>query len=93
MGPGEKLICDKICKDVKIKIQGVNLCMNIFLIKMSGSNVVIGIQWLKKVGNILSNYNNMKMNFKWENREVTWKGLEWISNEPLEKHTCVIMKQ
>lgn len=79
----EKIICDKMCKNVEIKIQGVIVCMDIFLIKMSGSNVVIGIQWLKKVGNILSNYDNMKMSFTWENKEITWKDLEWISNEPL----------
>lgn len=41
---GKNLTCDKVCKDVEIKIQGVVVMMDVFLIPMAGSNLVIGIQ-------------------------------------------------
>lgn len=54
-GGGEKLIYDKMCKSMEIKIQGVKVRMDIFLIPLSSSNVVTDIQWLKKLGSIVFN--------------------------------------
>lgn len=41
-GSGEKLTCDRVCKNVEIKIQDITVRMNIFLLPMAGSNMVIG---------------------------------------------------
>lgn len=68
IGSGENFTCDKVCKEVQTKIQGITMKMDIFLIPMSVSNVVIGIQWLKRLGYILSNYETFTMKFKWEGR-------------------------
>lgn len=70
IGGREKLIYDKICKVVEMKIQGVLVSMDLFLIPLLGSNVVIGIQWLEKLGNIISNYKNLTMKFNLEGKEV-----------------------
>lgn len=74
-GEGEKLICNRIYKVVGMKIQGIEVSVDLFLIPMSSSNVVLGIQWLKKVGDILSNYEKLTMRFKLNGKEVLWQGL------------------
>lgn len=64
-GGDEKLICDKVCKAVKISIQVTKIFMDLFLIHMYGSNVVVGIQWLKKLGWFYLNLESLSMKFSW----------------------------
>lgn len=68
---GEKLVCDKVCKSVELKIQGERVKMDLFLIPMVGSNVVIGIQWLKSLGDIISNYEALTMRFTLGGKDIT----------------------
>lgn len=49
-GSGNELSCDKICKDVKVLVQGTILGVDLYLLLMDGMDVVMGIQWLKTAG-------------------------------------------
>lgn len=80
---GEKLICDKVCKDVEIKVQGTIIKMDIFLLPMAGSNMVIGIQGLKTLGTVTFNFEKLWMKFDKEGSTVMWHGCSWISEDPL----------
>lgn len=60
---GEKLICVKDYKSVEISIQGLIMFMDLFLLHKVGSNIVIGIQWLKKLGYFSLNFENLSMQF------------------------------
>jgi hypothetical protein len=37
-------------------------------------DMVLGIQWLKLLGNVLANYEDKWMTFLWQGKEVTLKG-------------------
>lgn len=82
-GNGEKLICNKVCKDVMIRIQGVDVVMGIFLIKMAGSNMVMGVQALKTFGKVTFDFGNSIMEFCLKGKNISWVGLPWISEDPL----------
>lgn len=65
-GNGEKLKCDKVCRSVKIKIWGVLVILDLFLLPMAGANIVIDTQWLKGLGDVVSNYKDLVMKFNWK---------------------------
>lgn len=49
--------------DVKLKIQGHIFNVDLFVLDMCGSDIVLGAQWLKQLGQILMNYQNLTMKF------------------------------
>lgn len=63
IGSGKKLLCTKDCKVTQIHIQGIMVVMDLFLLPMGGSNIVIGIQWLKKLGYFSLSFEILSMQF------------------------------
>lgn len=70
-GSGEKLISHKMCKDVEIKIQDVTIIMDIFLIHMSGCNMVVGVQALKTFGPVTFDFDKASMEFNLSGKKIT----------------------
>lgn len=82
-GSGEKHICDRVCKNVEIKIQDTTVKMDIFLLPMVGSNMVIGIQGLKALGPVTFDFVKLWMKFERNKQVIIWHGCPWISEDPL----------
>lgn len=53
------LRCDKICKGVRLNIQGIGMLDDLFVLDLAGANLVLGIRWFKSVGKVLSDYTDM----------------------------------
>jgi len=71
---GGTMSCTSICKNLQWKMQGVQFQVDIFVMKLQNYDMVLGIQWLKLLGNVLSNYEERWVSFWWQNREVTLRG-------------------
>jgi hypothetical protein len=71
---GGTMSCTSICKNLQWKMQGVQFQADIFVMKLQNYDMVLGIQWLKLLGNVLSNYEERWVSFWWQNREVTLRG-------------------
>jgi len=39
--------------------------VDVFIVYLNNCNMVLGIKWFAKLGNILSNYKNLWMSFNW----------------------------
>lgn len=61
---GDKLKCEKVCKKAGLKIDDLKLEVELFLLPFAGSNIVLGVQWMKTVGKILTDYNDLTMEFE-----------------------------
>lgn len=55
--------------------------IDLFLLNMDGANLVLGIEWHKIVGSVLSNYNDMSVQFNWMGETVTWVGEAIVSDD------------
>jgi hypothetical protein len=55
-------------------MQGVQFQADVFVMKLQNYDVVLGIQWLKLLGNVLFNYEDKWMSFWWQGKKVTLKG-------------------
>jgi hypothetical protein len=71
---GGTMSCTKLCKNLQWKMQGVQFQADVFVMPLQSYDMVLGIQWLKLLGNVLANYEDKWMNFWWEGNEVTLKG-------------------
>lgn len=51
---------------IDLTLQGCTLRENFFVLPISGCEVVLGATWLKKLGDIIWNFEHMYMKFMWE---------------------------
>lgn len=67
------------------------IIVDLYLISMAGSNVVLGTQWLKRLGPILYDYEKFSMSFKLDGKTITWHGESIISDDPFSasEHKCL----
>ncbi|RDX92774.1 hypothetical protein CR513_25050, partial [Mucuna pruriens] len=63
VGNGHELGSEKICKDVSLLIQGKMFVMNHYVVDIQGANVVLGVEWLKGLGLIVTDYTSLTMKF------------------------------
>ncbi|GJS72073.1 retrotransposon-related protein [Tanacetum coccineum] len=47
---GETLLCEKLCTQVKLGMQGLAIEVDLYVLPMQGPDVVLGIQWPQKLG-------------------------------------------
>ena len=71
---GGTMACDQLCKNLQWKMQGIQFQADVFVMALQNYDMVLGIQWLKLLGDILANYEDKWMTFWWHGREVTLKG-------------------
>lgn len=63
VGSGQELLCSHICQEVSVVMQGHSFSMDLFVLGLRGADVVLGAQWLKRLGPVLMNYNSLTMTF------------------------------
>ena len=74
VGNGHHLECTTICEAVPISIQDIEFTVELYVLPIVGANVVLGVQWLKTLGPILTDYNSLYMQFFYQNSLVKLKG-------------------
>nr|GEV89826.1 hypothetical protein [Tanacetum cinerariifolium] len=79
IGSGETLLCESFCAQVPIKLQGFSMDVDLYVLPMQGPDVVLGIQWLQKLGKATHDYAHQTMEFTLANKtyslqEATSKG-------------------
>ncbi|CAA0830747.1 Unknown protein, partial [Striga hermonthica] len=68
---GERLQCTKSFRKVPIRFSGVTVKADLYALPLVGPDVVLGIQWLKGLGKITTDYRTGIMEFNSEGRQVT----------------------
>ncbi|GAU45976.1 hypothetical protein TSUD_401160 [Trifolium subterraneum] len=63
VGNGEELKCDTMCQQVDLTIDSHHVLMDLFVLPLSGANIVLGVQWLKTLGPVLTDYNQLTLKF------------------------------
>ncbi|GJW36644.1 putative reverse transcriptase domain-containing protein [Tanacetum coccineum] len=53
---GETLLCKKLCTQVKLGMQWLAIEVDLYVLPMQGPDVVLGIQWLQKLGKVTHDY-------------------------------------
>ena len=71
---GQQLECNCVCEAIIVDIQDTKFTIELYVLLISGANVVFGVQWLKLLGPVLTNYNSLSMKFFHDGCLVELKG-------------------
>lgn len=71
---GESLLCTHHCPAVPIIMQGSTFDIDLFVLKIHGPDVVLGIQWLQNLGTVAHDYAALRMEFKWHGNNIILQG-------------------
>lgn len=69
---GEKLKCEALVKEVKMNVQGVRIVVDLHVLPLVGLDLVLGNAWLKSLGRVIHDYENMTMEFNLGSKKRLW---------------------
>jgi len=76
--------CSAMCRNFRWRMQGVNFEADVFIVDLINCDMVLGIQWLSTLRNIISNYKDLWMSFKWHGQDILLKGTDCIKIQTIE---------
>lgn len=71
---GKSKMGQGVCEQVKMMVGNFELIESYYPLDLGHANFILGIQWLKKLGPVTTNWKLQVMWFEWEGNEVTMKG-------------------
>lgn len=85
IGSDEHLVCSDVCRRVEINIQNTTLIKDLFVLPMGGANIVLGIQWLAKLGPVTTNHKELTMEFNIGDKQVHFQGEHLLAEAEISK--------
>lgn len=82
-GRGKKLVCSKVSRKNPLKMGEITLFVDLFLIDLSSTNIILGMQWLKSLGLVSFQFQDLSMQFDWRGKTICSKGKHWVDDNPL----------
>lgn len=70
VGNGTLLECAEICQNIPLTIQGHTFEVDLHILPISGADIVLGIQWLKRLGPITTDYQALTMQFHRNGQQI-----------------------
>lgn len=75
VGNGDKLQCTSSCTNVSVQLGNNQFHIDFYVLPISGADVVLGIQWLKTLGPINTDFNSLSMQFHWNGSTIHLHGI------------------
>jgi hypothetical protein len=75
VGNGEELQCTTICPSVSLILGPHSFTIDLFVLPLSGAELVLGVQWLKTLGPIMTDYEKLTMSFTKDGQQVHLQGM------------------
>lgn len=70
VGNGSILDCRQLCPDTKILIQDHTFVVTLRVLPLSGADVVLGVEWLRMLGPVVTDYTAFTMQFTFFGRPI-----------------------
>jgi hypothetical protein len=74
LADGRTLTCQGKCSRAKLLVQDQELRADFFLLPLGDYEVVLGIEWLRTLGDVLWNFSKLTMKFTLNGQRVTFRG-------------------
>ena len=74
VGNGNSLIVEGMVREVEVQIQGHSLKLPVYLLPVSGTDVVLGAAWLATLGSHIADYSDLTLKFLVDGNFVTLHG-------------------
>eukprot|EP00253_Pinus_taeda_P012482 PITA_12482 len=77
---GGTIKCEGRCENVKLQMGDYQLKTHMFAIHMGGRDTVLGVEWLRTLGPITMDFQELYMSFKQNNHTHTLRELQILNN-------------
>ena len=74
LGTGLEVFGDGIYAKLRLTLQGIEICDRFFALELGSLDIILGVQWLEKLGTVTVKWKNQIMRFLWEGQPVTLMG-------------------
>ena len=64
MGDGNKKNAQGCCEQMKVQLGQMTITEKFFLFDLGGVDVILGVAWLEKLGDVKVNWKSLTMQFK-----------------------------
>jgi hypothetical protein len=71
---GGTLTCKSKCSNVKLAVQDLELRVDLYLLSLGDYKVVLGIEWLRTLGDVMRNFSKLTMKFTLNGKRVIVRG-------------------
>jgi len=78
--------CGGHCENVKLQMGDYRLKTHMFSIAMGGCDIVLGVEWLRTLGPITMDFQELYISFHHEAHSYTLRGLQAGSPEIISSH-------
>lgn len=75
IGNGDTLSCHTQCLNGPVLLSNKLFTIDFFILPISGVDLVLGVQWLKTLSPIITDYSTIQVEFTWHNEKVILQGL------------------
>jgi hypothetical protein len=72
---GDRVLCRGLARDVDLHIGDEAFSVDCYLIPLDCYDMVLGVSWLRSLGPILWDFNNLCMAFTYQGCRVLWRGV------------------
>ncbi|KAL4318769.1 hypothetical protein GQ457_18G015560 [Hibiscus cannabinus] len=73
---GAPLKCQGRFENVHVLLQGIPFSLTLYSLPLIGLDLVLGVQWLEKLGTVICNWKQMTMKFRWNNHIQQLQGAD-----------------
>lgn len=80
---GEKLVCREVCRKFTWKMQGNTFVADVFLLRLGGCDMVLGVELLAILGDITWNFQDFMMRFTKEEHDYALQGTKELKQKEL----------
>ncbi|XP_071726817.1 uncharacterized protein [Rutidosis leptorrhynchoides] len=86
---GNTMYNANVCEALQWQISGETFVSDMLILPIGGCEIVLGIQWLKLLGDIVWNFDQLKMTFNYAGHRVELRGkrakVQWIKGKQMNK--------
>ena len=83
VGNGAELISTRVSLGVQLEIQGHFFVVDLYLLDLSGPDVVLGTPWLQELSPVLMDYKTLTMQFHLNQQQITLQGFTGPLRSPI----------
>ncbi|XP_073035244.1 uncharacterized protein [Primulina eburnea] len=74
LGDGCRVSCQGVCRELEVDLGQCRVKIEGYLFELGGIDLILGVDWLRTLGDVLLNWNKMEMRFSWDDQTVVLRG-------------------
>ncbi|KZV32717.1 hypothetical protein F511_31772, partial [Dorcoceras hygrometricum] len=76
LGDGAKVLGRGLCRNMQIDLGACNVTITGHLFELGGVDVILGVDWLRTLGEVMLDWGKMRMKFRERGRDMNCRGTQ-----------------